>query len=500
MRRAWCAAALASLLVSACGSTVQLHGSTTLGGDAGLGSPVGSGADGAGVPTAGPGSAAGSLGGTGVSGGGTGGGAAGGATSGSGQPITPATRPAAGAVLKPIQVGILLYPDLNDFANTFGATADAGNQGLEVDTAVKWINAHGGAAGHKVEVIKHNVSLTSADTYDQLAQQACQDFTVDHHVVAVLAPGTSVSDNFAACLQKKGVLYLVSGHWVHDAQDWRQYSNMWSSGEADGRGIGQAMVDQLLQRRYAVKGDSVGLMVMEEPGAVRTADSIIKPQLAAAGIKVTEYTVPPPASTSDISNSVAVDDSAELKMASQNIKTVLFLCPGCLSFFAQNADSQKYYPRYIGSSIDVPSGISGSGNSNTMKSAVMIGYQPDYDVGLHSHPKELTGNPGRALCKAIMAPSGQAKGDLSELATQEICDAFLDVKYAAELNPANPLTGPALQQGMGLFGSRFACPLNYGTLLRPDHHGGETSYRMMHWDAGSTTFVYDNATRLALRF
>ena len=488
---------VASSLLAACGSTAQVRGSLTTNGLQQGSGDLGTTGSAQQTGPAGP-AGSGVPGGAGAANGTR----TGGSTTTSSQATalpSAATAPVAGTRLAPIEVGILLFPDLNDFAGKFGATADAGNQSLEVDTVVSWINKHGGAAGHQVVVVKHNVSLTSSDTYDQLAEQACQDFTVDHHVVAVIAPGTAVSDNFPKCLQKHGVLYLSSGLWIHDLQDWQQYPNMWSAAEPDARGVGQAMVDQVLHRPLARRGDTVGLMVMEEPGGVRTADSVVKPQLAAAGIKVVEYTVPAPASTADISNAVAVDDSAELKMASQGIKTVLFLCPGCLSFFAQNADSQHYYPTYVASTYDSPAGLTGTTYDSTMRSAVLIGWSGDHDVGLYSHPKELTDNPTRNLCHTIMGPSHQSTGDVSEFATQVVCDGFLEVKYAAELNPANPLTGPALQVGESLFGTQRPCALNFSTRIAPGHHGGVTSYRLMHWDAGTHAFAYDSPTRLPFR-
>jgi hypothetical protein len=399
----------------------------------------------------------------------------------------------------PIEVGIMLFPDLNQFAAKFGGTADTGNQSLQVDTVVNWINKHGGAAGHPIVAVKHNISMSSSESYDQLAQEACEDFTVDHHAVAAITPGAVVSNNFAACLQRRGALYISSGLWVHDATDFKHYSNMFGPGETDARGVGQAMVEAVLHRPLAKRGETVGLMVEEEPGGLRTADGIVKPQLKAAGVNVVEYTVPAPASTADVSNSVAAIQSAELRMASQGVQTVLFLCQGCVPFFAQYADSQHYYPRYVGSSYDNPTSLAGTNNDRTMKSAIMVGFEPDRDVGLYTHPKELTDNPTRKLCHSIMKPSGQVTGDLSEFSTQIICDGFLQVMYAAQLNPTNPITGPAVQVGMGRFGTRHPSALNFATLLSPGHHGGDTSYRWMHWDRSTHQFTYDSPTRYAFR-
>lgn len=497
LRRALLGSVLSTLVLTACGSTVQIRGTASLEDGAALGAQSGGTTGGAGTTggsvSQGPG--AGQL---GTDGAGASSLPGPDATSG-GVGVTPATAPPAGTKLAPVQIGIVLFPDLNAYAGMFGGTANAGDQSLEVDTVVSWINRHGGIAGHPLQVVKHNVQLTSADTYDQMAQEACEDFTVDHHVIAVIAPGTAVNNNFAACLNKHGVLYLSSGNLLHDETDWKQLPNMWSPAEADGRAVAQAMVDLVLGRALAKKGETVGLMVMEDPAALRAADDVIKPQLKAAGISVAEYTVPRPASTQDIGNSVAVADSAELKMASQGIKTVMFLCPDCLGFFARSADSQRYYPTYVVSSLDSLAAAAGASNDTTMKTAVAVGWMPHKDVGLYSHPGELTDNPTRKLCTTIMAASAQAKDDLSEFATQIICDGFLQVMRAAELNPANPLTGPALQAGMSLFGTQHPSAMTFSTRLAPNHHGGATSYRTLHWDLGTHSFVYDSRTRLSFR-
>lgn len=503
MKRRLVATALASVVLTACGSTVQLQGKAALGG-------VGLGQEGDGTITGALGTA------------GTAGSSASGGTSSTGSAGAPgrtgavsgvATTPrmtsggsssgvpssAAVGDRTPIEVGILLFPDLDKFAQAFGSTVDTGDQTLITDTAVSWINAHGGVAGRPLKVIKHNVSLTSSDTYDQMAQQACEDFTVDHKVAVAIAPGTAVSNNFAACLKKAGVQLLMSGHWMHDAQDWKEYPNLWSANEPDMGSVADAMVDQVLNRSLAKAGGKVGLMTMTEPAGVRAANNVIKPRLKAAGIEVVEYTVPPPASTADIGNSVAVVNSAELRMASEQIETVLFLCPGCFSFFVRQANSQQYYPRYLGSSLDTPVGIKDSEYDRAMKSAIMIGWQPHQDVGLYRHPQELTDNSTRKLCHTIMDPIKQSRGDASEFSTQVICDSFLQVKRAAELNPVSPLNGLAIGVGMGRFGADFPCALNATTTLTPSRHGGVSSYRTMHWDSSKLAFVFDSPRRLPFR-
>ncbi|MCW2605953.1 MAG: hypothetical protein JWO60_646, partial [Frankiales bacterium] len=282
-------------------------------------------------------------------------------------------------------------------------------------------------------------------------------------------------------------------HWVHDDKDWRQYPNMWSPAEANGASVGRAMVDQVLKRGLAKRGGKVGLMVMTEPGAKRTAENVVKPGFKAAGIDVVAYDVPPPASTSDIGNSVAVNNSAVLKMAAQNITTVLFLCPGCLGFFADQADSQGYYPAYVASSYDTLSGIDGASNDRKFGTAVAVGWEPDYDAGVHSNPSLQKGNKTRALCHTIMDPIKQDKDDLSQFVTQAVCDGFLQVTYAAGLNPVDTITGASLGEGFSRFGSRYPSALTHTTSLSPQQHGGASTYRVLTWDKSKHAFAYTSA-------
>ncbi len=514
MKLSLLAAVAATLALTACGSTVQGSGEA-LRGVAQDGSALGT-SDGSGA-VVGPDGSTGTAGGTGSTAGATavggaagvpGSAAAGAAGSSATTPGSAGSSSAAAAAArtdvpvvaaagsttkKPIEIGILLYPNLDKFAKQFGGSANTGDQDLIVATAEKWVNAHGGAAGHPVKVIKHYVDITSPQTYDQLAQQACEDFTVDHHAVAVLAPGTAVSTNFAACLQKRGAVLVINGHWIHDAKDWQQYQNMWSPAEADGAKVGRAMVSQVLSRGLAKRGGQVGLMVMTEPGAKRTAENIVKPDFKAAGIEVVAYDVPPPASTSDIGNSVAVNNSAVLKMAAQNITTVLFLCPGCLGFFADQADSQGYYPTYVASSYDTLAGINGSAEDKKFGKAIALGWEYDNDMGVHSNPGLVKGNRTRALCHTIMDPIKQAKDDLSEFVTQAVCDGFLQVTYAAGLNPVDTVTGSSLGQGFSRFGTRYPSALSPSTSLSPQQHGGASTYRVLTWNSAKHAFAYTGA-------
>jgi hypothetical protein len=135
-------AAVTLSLLTACGSTVQVQGSPTVGGDqAGLGTTAGpttalGAQDGASAPALGSGSTAAS-----------------GGSSSSGQrattvqqgPAAPSTAvtsapsvgtPPSKANLAPVRIGFTIVPDADAASKSFGATSNSGDQRAEVMAAV----------------------------------------------------------------------------------------------------------------------------------------------------------------------------------------------------------------------------------------------------------------------------------------------------------------------------------------------------------------------------
>ncbi|MBV9252923.1 MAG: hypothetical protein JO054_01720 [Actinobacteria bacterium] len=478
---------------AACGSTVQQQGRGGATSDGLSGASANGGTNvqsGAGDNAAASGSDLGASGSTGSGGSTSGKGTSGSKTTGSSSSKVATTGAPTVASGAPVEVGIVIYPDVSSFAAEFGGTADVGDQQKEAEAAVNWANAHGGLAGHKIVPVFFTVQLTSATPYDQTEQQICSVFTQDHHVVAATTAGANVDNVMPECLKAHHVLYITIGHFMHDNTDWAQYPFMYSLAETSSTRLGTAMARETLNRKFVAKGDKVGLMVMEEPALLRAADKVVKPMFQAQGISVTEYTVPYPTSTPDIANSVAIDQSAALKMASQGIKTVLFLCPGCLSFFAQNAGSQHYYPRYVFSSIDGPAGLTGSQYADSFRSAFGLGWEPLQDVGGYSHNPAPGPNSTRDLCTAIEKASGQVSGDQSFWASTILCDAVLTMWQAGQKIGTLPPTGDNLVQGVGMFGQSWPSAMNYSTNVAPSRHDGVEAYRALKWDDGCTCFVY----------
>ncbi|MCU1586855.1 MAG: hypothetical protein JWN31_348, partial [Frankiales bacterium] len=407
-------AALVLLCVTACGTTVRHHpGSSALTGipEAGLSSPgsispsgsalggttgtAGSGATGATSP-AGSSTTGGSTGSS------TGSGSTS-STSGSSATGTGSSTGTGGAVhgpakLSAVQVGITVITDVGKFA----AGATAGNEQAEAQAAVNYVNAHGGLAGHVLDPIYYNFQLTDPSPYPTSMAAMCSSWTQDHKVQLGMFVGASVPNDLANCLNQHGVGYMSDGSYLHDATTYRQLPNMVSPSELDTSVAAQAVLDNLFATNALTTKDKVGVLVGDnEDAAGRAYNNVIVRGLKAHNIPVRSYPVTFPNSTPDAANSVQQIDNAELHMATDGITRVIFLAPNCAVTFMQQADQQKYKPKYSLTSYDTPVGMLGSSGAPAaqLANATGVGWNPTTDVGTYG--SKTFDNATTKLCRSI---------------------------------------------------------------------------------------------------
>lgn len=472
----------ACLALTACGSTVPVQGSANLGsqGSDGLGQPLPQGATstpatGAQVSTAG-----------------TGGPNAPDVASTAPEqvatvPVDPGDAPASAALKAPLEIGIVVYPDIKQFAALFGAEGSPGDQKAEAQTALSWVNAHGGLNGHKLVPVWFEVQLTSTQPYAQTYQQICQSFTVDHHVVATIFIGNAEAA-LPACLAKRGSLFIAQGHYLRDAKSYQGLALTVTPNDAGSDRVARAMVQQMLANGLVKRGDTLGLLVMDYDAPQRGRD-LMTTMLKAQGVSVASYTIPYPQSTQAIGDSAAVVQGAELNFAARGIKTVAFLCPGCVGFFMSDAESQQYHPTYVVSSFDTVGGVKGQGHGKSLEGALAVAWDPMRDVGAYQNPKELARNSTHQLCRTI--EKAHAVDDTSLFASEAFCGAVQDLYAAARANPVEPITGTSLMAGFHRLGTSHEGTANFSTLLRADHRDGVSSYKVMRYRAACDCFAYE---------
>jgi hypothetical protein len=503
MRRGLIAAAGLCLIgTAACGTTVPLSTQqTTLGGsDQGVVQPGGGGTTGGGQLAPGTTSTSGTTGvtapGAATTGTSTGSSATGTTGSQTGAPVVPVvdyTKPATG---KPVDVGIMYIKDLGAAAAQFGGSGeDTLDQTGIMKAAVAWMNDHGGLGGHKINLLLYGAEIAGSKSYDQSLAEMCAMMTQDHHAVAAVIANITVTNNMAQCMQKANGLYVTDGGYFKSNSDWAGLSYTASPSELSAEVLGRTMAEHMIAKGAAKRGDTIGLVVYDAPG-FHAAEQQFLAVAKANGIEVVNYAIHYATSTPDLANSIAAVQSAVLAMQSRGAKVVASLSSGgIMGFFLQDADQQKYYPRYLLSSNDNLTGAPTAEKNNQLDGALAVGTIPALDTDLYAHPENYASDTTYNTCRKInLKLAGMNAANY--LIAQRVCQALLLVQTAAKGYGGADITGTALRDGLRSLGSRISAGTTYRTLFGPRKLWAPSHYRPMHYDGAKNLFVYDSPAAL----
>ena len=492
--------------LTACGSTVSPSAQGALSGAPGQGglgatglTPAGEagGLDSAGVTA--PGGA-----GSAVSGPTSAGSAAGGgAVAAPGQAAAPSAAPGAAGPLQvdyskpatgsPVDVGIMYIADLGAAGARFGGNGeDQTGQRDYMKAAVDWMNAHGGLGGHKINLLYYGAEIAGSKSYDQSQEEMCSMMTEDNKAVAAVISHITVTNNMAQCMEQAKGLYVSDGGYFKTSADWARLSFTASPTELDAGVLGGQLAKLTIAKGAAKRGDKVGLLVYDAPG-FRAAESEYTKVASASGIETMSYRITYANSTPELSNSIAAVQSAVLAFQSEGVKTVVSLSSGgMMGFFLSNADSQRYYPRYVLSSADFPVNAPAAEKNNQLDGAIVLGTTPVQDVDLVQQPDLFT-DPTFATCRAINKKFPAATANATNFGiAQRVCQALLLIQTAAKGYGGTDITGTTLRDGLRKVGTSISAGSTYRTLFAPKKQWAPSHYRSMRYDGAKNRFVYDS--------
>ncbi len=246
MREAAAALVLA-LLAAACGTTVP--------GAEQLANAPGGSADGFGLPGS-PGSSPPSGGGAGLPG---------------SQGIlsflsgaTPGGTPGGGAIKalfgrgvtdKEIRIGSFRVRNLDAANRAIGANTDSGDQDSYEQIVIDDINRRGGIAGRKIAMDYYIIDAANRESTAVYEQRACERWTVDKPVFAVMFGGT---DSFKACLAKHGVVQInVGTASISDDRTFRQFPTYFELSTPDVPKESRALITGLLEQDFFGAGSKI---------------------------------------------------------------------------------------------------------------------------------------------------------------------------------------------------------------------------------------------------
>jgi hypothetical protein len=477
----------AALLLAGCGTTVPLTSTTSLG-PADLGVPGQVAA-----PTAAPDRSTGA----GVVVPGTPSGTAAAApraTAGSGGGAVPlpslAPRTSGrGYTATTLTVGIVVITGTDSAASAFGVSgADAGDLGQQFAVVQKYVNAHGGVAGRRLDLVRYDVDLVSAlNNPDQAAAAVCAAFTEDRKVFAVLLPLPTSQQR--VCLAKAQTPMIEADSYTVGQPEYDRYPELlFGPGRITTDRLVQLLVSSLKERSFFTGWDTakgapgqapvkIGMLYAENPEATYTAMAE-KRALAAIGLKVDDTVT----YSSSVQAGLSATQNAILKFKAEGITHVL----GASAFFLQGAENQRYRPRYV-----LPPGVGQLYADNApaaqLAGSMTVGWQPANDVDAAQDPGDVS--PSETLCKKLMKDAGQSYSSRPALASMtSVCDVvfFLRDALAGQSNPTNAL----LRQGAEALGSAWQSAETFVSRFTSTQHASASAVRDQAFDPACSCVRY----------
>ena len=498
------AGALAALLLTGCGTTVQYRGaaqsgdglSATTGGAQPQGGAVAPGTTGAalGGPVPAPGGAGGSTG----AASGTSGSAPGQGSSPEG--MLQGAESGRGFTRTTISIGVGTASDYNATAGNLGLSGVGyqGDPNVWLKAVVDDINKRGGLVGRKIVLVKHDYNTAQLLADPAAANQAaCATFTQDHPVFAVLLAGMIVEDTILSCLGQAGVPLIYPGasldYPLHYQASYNRFPLFFNVAQMVGEQLDHVGIDRLFARGFFQPWNTT----TGQPGTAAANPTRIgilgfddndgKLQLASRTAELARHGLKPDVVVScprGLTAGVQCAQSAELQFAANRVTHIF----GASTVFMNSADSQGYHPRYY---VAVePSAYAENEKASQLNGAMSESYVPLYDVEPSEAPKD---SPAAARCKALMRAVGAASSDRATLALQlSVCDEFFFTEAA--LKGARVLSGPSLRVGMEHLGSTMQSALAFQTFLGPHDHASAPSLRDLAYDSKLGRFVYASTT------
>lgn len=482
---------VAALSLAACGSTVQQSGAQLgQGGTSQNGSLSGTSVD--------PGAAALGASTGAIPGGQPGPGFAGssGTTSADGAASAPTeggSGPAAGgAPTAPmpggkLSVGIphLDQEQTNTFTAGFGSGLEGGDDKANFTILIDDLNKQGGILGRKVEPVFHKIDFSQSSA--QYEQQACTDFTQDHHVSFVLV---GVLPTLSRCLIGRGVGVVGDGSQLNT----RDYESMPYYVQP-----GSFSLDRLAALQ-ASEFTKMGLFAGPTPARVgvlyydlptyRFAAKVLVDGLKARGVQVVEeQAFKYAASTRDLGEQQAQVQSAALKFKTYGVTHVvgIELNAWLQGFFAAYASQQDYYPRYGWTSNQVPTNVMAVVPHKALENSLLLGFYPTYDTSdTKVYPEETR------RCFRLLTSQGQPVNTGNQRsAAATACDAVRYLKAA--LTAGNGVTRDALVAGARALQRSFAPAVTYASFLPRGYGAGAAAIRPGAFQTECDCFAYTGA-------
>lgn len=387
----------------------------------------------------------------------------------------------------PIEIGFLNTKVSN--AAAFGVNLGQTYPNDQVFQAlVKVMNNSGGIAGRKIVPVIADTDTASA-SWQADYTAACETFTQDHKVAAVVGYSFAFFESFESCLAKAGVPHLTGAYTVGDEDSLATYPLLVATTNvtADRRYVLQFAGP--LKAGVLTKNNRIGQLVDDCPPEKRAYDRSTEPFIKANGINVVDVeTMSCAQGASDDGAVVAQIQSAVLRFRSRNVDTVVAEGVPVL-IFAEQAESQGWHPSYLLTSTSGGGALAGNIPAAQARNMHGYGWLPAVDVSAGHQPPATQ---AEQRCLDMLKSQGMVPTQYNDLLTAyTTCDGLFLYEAALTATKGNP-DARSVIGAINALGTRYqsVSTLDGKASFSATRHDAPDAYRPWGWDDGCSCFVY----------
>lgn len=390
----------------------------------------------------------------------------------------------------PIEIGFIVTKASN--IGSFGVSSGQTFSDQQLDSAVvDAMNAAGGIDGRKIKPI-YAVTDTAAATWAPQFQAACDDFTQDHHVAAVVGYIFVYLPSFESCLANAGIPHLFGGYQPGDIPGQSQFPTLVSTTNptADVHyeiGLQGAIATGLISAKK-----KLGLVLDTCANDDQAFTHVGAPYLKSHHINFETFTIPCGEGSNDDTKATAAVASAVLHFRTTNVQTVWAEGPAAL-FFALTAEAQGWHPTYVMTF----GGAAFEGNlpRDQLVNFHGFGWEPSVDVDPLHQPYGWTASEKRCL-NLIKSRGLTPHGYNDYMEAFTTCDGLTLYDAALKADGGQTGAGQVLAALQSVIGKTPLASLYDGRgRYASDDHGGPAVYRQWGWSSGCACFRYTGPTR-----
>ena len=384
----------------------------------------------------------------------------------------------------PVQLGIEYFDSSQAVSSgkAVGYTVSPGDPYAEAKALVGWINRHGGLGGHQVDPVYWQFSNTGSEDTEE--QSACQTWTQDHHVAAVIWPNNFSSSNLlAGCLAHAGVM-LTGGadSYLNSPQLGALGGYLQTPYMFAGDRMYKRLIDRLVSTHWFAPGGKVAVLSDDGPTYAANVQAVDQ-ALGQHGLTAADHAT---LSTSSPAQDSTDCQSAGLRFAADHITNIVVIDDGARAFLYCTPvfRSQNYYPKFSMTSYDSPSTLQTLIPASSLRGSAGIGWEPVNDVS----PATL--NAAGRQCVSIMRSAGEnvTASAFTEAIAFAYCDGFFFLHRA--YGQATDLAPTAVQRAIAALGASYLSPITFTARFAPGRYDGVGAAADLTYEQSCSCYRY----------